>query len=329
MLLRDPLFQRTVAEQAVLRNALAAHRTNDVHNILLVTCFDLLFQQPARDAGLVIRRNGATFSHDGRPIDPKLVQALVKALEFRAISAAEPSNVGLTTATLERLRVQVTSDTPEILPAQKELLTRSFRDTAAVKKVLQGLFDVFVFDDYPAVRVRVTFSDKTELIGISNSPSDFMLPWRVGPAEIKTFQADISRATAALMPPGMLNRDRLRGTGFDTTFIEALRNYIEPEWNLADAEHRAGSTLAALRKHYTIESAEIDGSHDAEYGEEWKSGQPSETNLRVRLHRRGLPEAVSFVLVLQFRDGRVEGLDEFLGSAARYGRVILAAILFT
>lgn len=220
------------------------------------------------------------------------MQQLVDALEAGTLAAPDPLNLGLTPEMNRRLSDRVVTDTPEILPAQKDLLTRSFRDTTLVNRVLQGLYGGFVFDDYPEVRIRVRFSDKTELMAVSNSPSEFMLPWRIGPAEIRTFRADISRGAAAVMPPGMLNRDRLRGTGFTRSFIEALRDCIEPEWNLADAEHRAGPTLAALRKHYTIESAEIHGSHHPEYGEEWRSGKPSEVNLHMGGTATSIPVAI-------------------------------------
>jgi hypothetical protein len=105
---------------------------------------------------------------------------------------------------------------------------------------------------------------------------------------------------------------------------EAASRELEPELNLLDVENRTGTALTELRTQFTIVDAEINSFHSAEYGTEWNGKQPHETNLHVTLTRPDLPSSVSEALVLVFRNGRVDGVNEFLQSISKFETLVMS-----
>lgn len=75
---------------------------------------------------------------------------------------------------------------------------------------------------------------------------------------IKTYNANISRAIASLLPKKFANRERINGEGLRHDLAEAVMRYIEDDWNLLDAENKAGKYLEALRSKFIVETAEIE-----------------------------------------------------------------------
>jgi hypothetical protein len=153
-----------------------------------------------------------------------------------------------------------------------------------------------------------------------------MLPWKIelGGANHTTFNANISRALVAILPEKTVNRPRISGNGLLDVLRTAVDRSLEPELNLFDADNRAGAALAELRQHYSVVESEINGFHHPEYGTEWSGNQPHETNLHATLTRHDLPPNVFDALVLEYRDGKVDGLDAFLSSARKYENLLLS-----
>jgi hypothetical protein len=153
-----------------------------------------------------------------------------------------------------------------------------------------------------------------------------MLPWKIelGGATHITFNANISRALAAMLPKKTVNRPRISGEGLLDILSTAVERAIEPELNLLDADNRAPAALAELRQHYSVVESEINAFHHPEYGTEWSGNQPHETNLHAVLTRPDLPSNVSEALVLEFKDGNVHGLETFLTSVNKYERLFLS-----
>jgi hypothetical protein len=88
--------------------------------------------------------------------------------------------------------------------------------------------------------------------------------------------------------------------------------------NLLDANNRAGAALVELSRRYSVVESEIDKFHHPEYGTEWSGGEPHEANLHVTLTRSDLPPNVSEALVLRYDDGKIDGVEAFLGSVNNY-----------
>lgn len=92
------------------------------------------------------------------------------------------------------------------------------------KTFLPTLFGVDQTDDYPSAEIVLTFEDGSTITASSHSYYAFMLPWSLenGAAPVKTFNANISRAVAALMENAATDRERLRGEGLSDKLAYAV-----------------------------------------------------------------------------------------------------------
>jgi hypothetical protein len=135
---------------------------------------------------------------------------------------------------------------------------------------------------------------------------------------------NISRALVAILPKKSVNRSRISGEGLLDILRTAVDRALEPELNLLDADNRAGAALAELRQHYSVVESEINEFHHPEYGTEWSGNQPHETNLHATLTRHDLPPNVFDALVLEYKDGKIDGLDGFLSSVNKYESLVLS-----
>jgi hypothetical protein len=200
---------------------------------------------------------------------------------------------------------------PEVRAQNQQTLYRErFEDPAFISPLLSRIYrSGFHTDDYPSVHVRLTFEDGSDATVSSNSQQPFMLPWKIelGDATHITFNANISRALAAMLPEKTVNRTRILGEGLLAILSTAVEQAIEPELNLLDASNRAPTAHAELRQHYSILGSEINGFHHPEYGTAWSGDQPHETNLHATLTKSDFPPNVSEALVLEYKDGNVEG----------------------
>jgi hypothetical protein len=217
---------------------------------------------------------------------------------------------------------------PEVgAPNQKALFERKFEDEAFISRILSTVYESsFHTDDYPFVRVRLTFDDGTLITASSKSQQPYMLPWsiEIRDAKLVTYNANISRALNAILPKKTVNRSRISGNGLVNILKTDIARAIEPEANFLDADNRAASALAKLREHYTLLTAEINGFHHVEYGTQWSGNQPHEENLHVTLKRADLPPSLVDALVLEYRDGKVGGVDTFLGGMNKYENLVLS-----
>ena len=194
-----------------------------------------------------------------------------------------------------------------------------------IAKILPSLFSFSRTDDYPHVTVTVSFEDGSTIEAKTNSQYTFMIPWKLsGNDEHKSYDIAISRAVSGLMPKDSVNKERLIGNGFASELAQAVMRNIEPEWKMLGVEGRAGDALAALRRVYTVKSADINSYHNKEYGLSWKPKGPYETNLDAVLHKPALPENLSVQLILLYDQNKVEGVDDFLKTADNYESLVLS-----
>ena len=158
----------------------------------------------------------------------------------------------------------------------------------------------------------------------SRTPYQFLLPWKVvrGTETTTTYNADISRALAALMPWKATNRARLNGEGLDRDLADAVSQKIKNQWNLLGVEDKASDALSLLRSQYIVEAADINKYHNVDFGKAWKKGAPQEANLQVTLRKSSFPSNFSELAILLYEDGKVHGTDLFLAKIGEYEALV-------
>jgi hypothetical protein len=87
-----------------------------------------------------------------------------------------------------------------------------------VNAFLPGLLQPGTTDDDPSVTIEILKNGETVWQLESSSQSKlFMLPWviKAPRKSFTTYNADVSRAVAKLLPETFVNRDRMAGTGLE------------------------------------------------------------------------------------------------------------------
>lgn len=280
---------------------------------------------------LTIIKNKSKYRLGSKTVAPELIDAFLKAIGESDIPQPELGNLGVTREWLankkERLGAQYQGGPQMRAPNQQALYKKKFEDPAFIAPLVNHIYtSLFHTDDYPSVEVQLTFENGSVKTLSSNSQQPFMLPWKIEQAGIthKTFNANISRALFCLLPKKAVNRDRISGEGLSRIIRESVDRALEPELSLLDSDNRAGGALTQLKQHYSVESSEINEFHSEEYGTEWSGKQPHETNLHVTLRKPSLPPGITLSLVLRYVDGKAEGVDQFLNTAARYEDLVFS-----
>jgi hypothetical protein len=204
------------------------------------------------------------------------------------------------------------------------VLSKAYNDTEQIGRILPALFSYARTDDYPFASIDVTLDDGPHLKAETRSYYPFMLPWTVGEQGQQTYNADISRALANLLGRKSPNRERLAGGALADELAQAVKRSIEREWNLVGSQDRAGDTLTTLSSRYEIVASEIHPYHHPEYGTATYKGEPEQVNLHATLRKPAFPPSVSVALVLEQVQGKVQGVDTFLGNAEKYENLALS-----
>ena len=183
---------------------------------------------PSTAAFLIVSHRDAYWCGHKR-VEAKLVNDLVSALDEDAIPEPNLQNLGPTKEWLEAAVLSV--PIREWWDVKEEAFRAAFTDTWFVQNALPTLFGFEQMDDYPSAKVMVTFEDGSAITASSRSYYLFMLPWRLGTGEstVKTYNANISRAVAALMEKGATNRERLQGEGLSTELADAVSSRLRSQ----------------------------------------------------------------------------------------------------
>ncbi|MGO9589212.1 MAG: hypothetical protein ACLP3K_04090 [Candidatus Acidiferrales bacterium] len=255
-------------------------------------------------------------------IDPKLVDALIASLKSTAQAAPTPSNLGLTQNWLER-NVQ----TPQKeAPNQQALFRESFTDSTTIADLLPFAFQFAKFDDYPQLTITVVLKNGGRWVCSSDSYYPFMLPWKVnrGSEEETTYNADISRAVALLMPQGSVNRNRLSDEELKEWLSDAVMQHIKERWEVLGVENRAPESFAELRHDFEVQYARINPYRSVDYGYVEGEKGPHEENLLATLRQPSLPPNVADDVALLFHDGKIEGVGDLADRIAPYVSLALS-----
>lgn len=285
---------------------------------------------PSANSELRIVKEGSEFRLGRTKISSDALNTLLAALEQPDIPSPSLPNLGIDQEWLEKNSLRLPYSTmggPEIGASDQQVLYRqSFHDQAFMTRIVSGIFSSFHTDDYPSVKAIVSLEDGSVIMLTSDSQHPFMLPWKIemGGTAHQTFNADISRSLAAILPNKTANRSRLLGEELpDLVRIDAERA-LEPQLKMLDAKNRASAALSQLEQRYAVLDADIDAFHRPEYGTEWNGKQAHETNLHATLKKAEFPPNLFDALVLEYKNGNAVGTDHFLSSMGGYEDLLLS-----
>ncbi len=283
---------------------------------------------------VVIQRRRGKYLLNGQPVSAVQVQSLAVALSAAPLTKPDMANLGITyewlTSKVESQKVG--SQRPggwtqaiDATASQEKFFKKSFTNLNLVASALPNLFSDIASDYFASCKVEIVFDDGPKLWAESLllSPSPFMLPWIMKGRRV-TYNADISRAVAALLPDESVNKGMLTGDELASELAGEVMRSIEPEWNLLGAEERAGEALKTLRTAYEVITAELTPYLHHEYGTYAYFDALEEIDLHAIIRRSNFPSNVTDALVLRYADKKVEGVDEFLKSAAKYEDLALS-----
>jgi hypothetical protein len=312
-----------------LLTASATAQVSAVTQIKIVSAWGGL-GKPEHDE-LIITRKGDSYYASGKKVDTRLVDRLINALNMPVIPEIDFANLGINQQWLDATAEKGVKEYADFYystaaPNLQALYLSTFKDIGFMKRLLPFLYPGMWTDDYPYVDVEVTEGSGNKVVASSEAQQLFMLPWEVtsGGRKVKTFNAEIARALVVLLPKKFANRERLSGEGMSRVLAGAVMRDIKDQWELLDAENQAGKYLQALKETYSVESAEIDSTHNVDFGKEWVKGDSGVKNLQAVLKRKDLPENFQIGIVLPFNNGEVRGVDSFLGGVDHYLNLALS-----
>ena len=286
---------------------------------------------PQRSAAIVIRNERGTYRLGQEQVDPALVKSLVAALREPPLNKPDMLNLGITPVWL-KMHIQSAEEKYaaqfiDAAPNQMELFRTSFADPQFIEKVVPGLFEGYVFDDYPSATLKVTFENGFILSAHTHSAHLLLLPWEVTSrgTGLATYNAGISRSLAALLPKDATNRERFNGDDMDVRLAHAVWQCLKPEREILDVQNNSGDALPLLQTKYKVKTAEINSDYyHPEYGEGRLGDNRQETNLHATLQKSTFPSDLAVALVLRWRAGKVEGVREFLQAGDKYEALALS-----
>jgi hypothetical protein len=279
------------------------------------------------NTSVAIQRRGGKYLSNGQPVSTLQVQSLAAALSAAPLTGPDMTNFGITyewlASKVESQWPRARARTTETTASQEKFFKKSYTDLYLVANLLPNLFISMIFDLFPYCKVEIVFDDGSKLSAESYSYSVFMLPWSMKGRGM-TYNADISRAVASLLPAESVNKSTLAGDELASEVTYAVMHSIEREWNLLGSEEHAGEALKTLRTAYEVITAELTPYLQREYGTYAYFDALEEIDLHATVRRCNFPSNVTDALVLRYSDKKVEGVDEFLKSAAKYEDLALS-----
>jgi hypothetical protein len=265
---------------------------------------------PRSESKLTIRRRKDGFYRDGVRLDGVPVEDLLREVRFDA-GAPTLQNLGITE---QWLRDTAEGALPDRLKKaeqnEKDLFLNSYRDVGLIEKLLPQITRGGWTDDYPSFSLRIMKADGSEVVVASDRQNVFMIPFAVAEAgELRySFNANLGRAAAALLPGDFTNRERLHGDRLQHVIAEAVMREIEEELNRPETSNKLGPELQALGGRYSLKKTSIGylSSVDVEpMGEKYP-------RWNAELYRGDLPHNVFIGVSLPFEKKRLKNFDLFL-----------------
>src|SRR5689334_3308025 len=282
----------------------------------------------ARDE-LIITRKGTDYYTDGKKVDAQLVRNLIDALNAPTIPQIDLPNLGITQAWLDanaEKGVKEYADAYYSSSAKnlQALYLSTFKNLSFMKSLVASLYPGMWTDDYPRLEIKVTNDNGTRLFATSEAKQVLMLPWTItkNGQESKSYNANIARAVGTLLPEKFANKERLSDENLTRVLAEAVMWRIRDQWALLDAENQTGNYLRVIRQTFLVQAAEVDTTHNVDFGREWVNSDRGVPNLQATLTRKDLPQNLRVGIALPVNNDEVEGVDSFLSEIDRYVKLV-------
>jgi len=150
-----------------------------------------------------------------------------------------------------------------------------------------------------------------------------MLPWVLeeNGKKVRTFNADISRAVAKLLPDASVNKERLQGAGLMDEIVFQMNGAIRQHWDEIGAEDKANNALVHLRERYAIRRSEVSEHISLHFGP--SRPEPGVESLQADVRLPGFPQNLVVATVFPLQGGQAVGVDTFLHNGSQYERLVL------
>jgi hypothetical protein len=265
---------------------------------------------PAGDSSLRINQQKGVFRANGKRIDSKLVESLLRELDA-SVEIGTLTNLGIDESWLRANADEVLPERLKREPQnEKDLFLDSYRNMRLVEKLLPEILSQGWTDDFPEVLIRINKKDSSEIRLTSSRQNIFMTPFVIEEnGRIRaSFNANLSRAIAALLPKDFTNRERLEGARLKFLVAEKVVSYLDSDLNLLETKNKLGPELKQLEGRYALRETSIGyrSSVDVEtLGEHFP-------RWNAKLHRNDLPEKITIGISLPFENRRLINFDLFL-----------------
>jgi hypothetical protein len=190
-----------------------------------------------------------------RPVSPVALDDAAVARLGRALRApslprdaglADVAGAGFTGARIDAEYVRLLRGTPGCSPEARTLFTNAMRDRAWVRASLEDIYESWHTDDNPGVRVDVVYADGSRASATTRAQPQLMLPWQGEGGE--TWNPELARALAAVLPGDSPNVRRLRGDRlFDVLADRSFQRIARP-WNELEGRCRFAAVLASFAR---------------------------------------------------------------------------------
>jgi hypothetical protein len=252
---------------------------------------------------------------------------IVRALTAPPLTAPSLSNPGIDQLWLEEQAPSFAQQFGNLGESnderQQAFLMKSFTDLALIGKTVPRVVRSSWTDDPVWVHVAVRFANGKTIRAETRNQPPFMLPWtcETNGKKTSTFNADISRSIAKVLPTGTVNKERLQGADLMRAIVFEMDGSVTQRWKQIGAEDRAGEVLERLREKYTIRRYEVSEHIGLQYGS--SPPEPGGENLQAEVRLPGFPKNLVVATVFPLHDGQGIGVDAFLHDGSQYERLVL------
>lgn len=270
------------------------------------------------ETNLTLWRHEDRFIGEGHAVPEAVVFNLLAAMQRRPLDKIDPGNLGLTPEWVATNRTRLLTAFggqeentvfPRASARQRAWLTNALLDVEILGDLVRGSIYSHHTDDYPEIHLVFSRGD-TEVARVESwAQHTFMVPWAVvwGTNKHTSYDAEISRAVANLLPNGFLHRKRIQGDLF-TLLTGRFENH--PKLQAEIGRMVLEESLGADANRFLCE---FELTHCRVWGGGSSGGFPS-TWVAV-LHRTNWPARVQMPVQTRVEQGVVPLLRRLLDSA--------------
>lgn len=277
----------------------------------------------------VITRKGDSFYRGEERIDTRLIDDFLKALREPAMKDFDLLNMGITSSWLQEnaesaLRENNPYSYHYYTEEERRFFGAQFSKIERVHKILDGYYHSGGWtDDYPSIELEIAGYDGRIVHVSSESQKAFMIPWTIQNKSLKskTYNANLSRAIAALLPSGFVNRKRISGQTLKIELAQYLLDACRDELDKIGSIKKIGNEIRKITDKYQIKTTMIAmiSSVDLDFVFGW----------HAVLTRKDLPENISIGLCIPMEKEKLTSLDPFLKKSDYYINLVLSVPWFS